>query len=81
LNSRVIGGIGVSFFIVFFLASLFAWNYNESHYVGLYPFGMTITTYPYRGYSFPLLLLSILSLIIGIAGLLSSKTRKDALQN
>jgi len=69
MSRHPIGYIGTASGIILIIAALFASSYRKSEYYGIYPFGITRTTYPYQDYAFPLVIIGILSFVIGAVGL------------
>ncbi len=71
-----IGAISIMFSIVFFIGAVFAGSYYKSESFGVHPYIFSRTTYPYQQYTFPLGLLGVLTLIVGIVGLVHRAEQK-----
>lgn len=69
MNRHPIGYVGILFAIILIFAGVYAEGYSTREYIGISPFGYWRTKYPYKQYSFPLVLCGILSLIVGVVGL------------
>ena len=59
--------IGIIFGIFLIFASIFAATYTERKWHGAFGIGYWETIQPYKQYSFPLAILGIFSIIVGIA--------------